>query len=485
MTKRSTAFLDVPRLASPKRPVGERILDWFEVEGDLSKRSLGVQAERCMDCGIAFCHKGCPLGNHIPDWNDLVYRGDFQNASARLHATNNFPEFTGRVCPAPCEEACVLNINGEPVAIRQIEKQVADSAWQNGWLKPQPAHYSTGRSIAVVGSGPAGLAGAQQLARAGHTVTVFEREDRLGGLLRYGIPDFKLEKEIVDRRIEQLRLEGVQFETGRALGGDFTLQDLTARFDASLLCIGAQRPRTMDIPGSDLLGVHFAMDYLTQQNRRVAGDPIGQSIDAKDKRVLVLGGGDTGSDCVGTAHRQDALEVHNFHYKPAPPSVRTAQMPWPWWPMVLRESISHEEGGFRQWSVVAKRFSGDQLGRVTHLHCMQVQWSPGDDGRLQMGEIADTEIKLEVDLVLIAVGFNGPEVGEQFGLELETGDNKNLRADQQYRTPVPGVFACGDATRGPSLVVWAIWEGREAARQIDIQLQGKSSLPSIPNRHPI
>ena len=483
--KKATAFLEIPRSTPPKRPVDERVHDWREVEGDLQTDVLTAQAARCMDCGIAFCHKGCPLGNYVPDWNDLVYRSDFEQAAARLHSTNNFPEVTGRICPAPCEEACVLNINSDPVSIRQIEKQIADTAWSAEWVKPQPSTVQTGKSVAVVGSGPAGLAAAQQLARAGHAVTVFERDDRLGGLLRYGIPDFKMEKHIIDRRVEQLEAEGAVFRTGVDVGRDISIEQLNEEHDAVLLCIGALAPRPLDIPGNDLDGVHFAMDYLTQQNRRVAGDTVEGGIHAKDKRVLVLGGGDTGADCIGTAHRQGASEVYNFHYKPAPPSERTAEMPWPWWPMVLRESTSHEEGGIREWSVVATRFSGDDQGRVTHLHCNRVEWKPNADGRLAMTHIDDSEFELEIDLALIAIGFVGPQVGAQQGLEPELSQRGAIAVDAEYHTSIPGVFACGDATRGASLVVWAIWEGREVARQVDIHLQGDSLLPSVPNRNPI
>ena len=483
--KKATAFLEIPRSAPPKRPVDERVHDWREVEGDLQTNALTAQAARCMDCGIAFCHKGCPLGNYVPDWNDLVYRSDFEQAAARLHSTNNFPEVTGRICPAPCEEACVLNINSDPVSIRQIEKQIADTAWNTEWVKPQPSAVQTGKSVAVVGSGPAGLAAAQQLARAGHAVTVFERDDRLGGLLRYGIPDFKMEKHIIDRRVEQLEAEGVVFRTSVDVGRDISIEQLNDEHDAVLLCIGALSPRPLDIPGNDLDGVHFAMDYLTQQNRRVAGDTVNGGIHAKDKRVLILGGGDTGADCIGTAHRQGASEVYNFHYKPAPPSERTAEMPWPWWPMVLRESTSHEEGGIREWSVVATRFSGDDQGRVTHLHCNRVEWKPNADGRLAMTHIDDSEFELEIDLALIAIGFVGPQVGAQQGLEPELSQRGAIAVDAEYQTSIPGVFACGDATRGASLVVWAIWEGREVARQVDIHLQGDSLLPSVPNRNPI
>ena len=483
--KKATAFIDIPRTNSPKRPVDERVKDWQEVEGDLSPADLRRQAARCMDCGIAFCHKGCPLGNHVPDWNDLVYANSLQHASARLHATNNFPEFTGRICPAPCEEACVLNINAEPVAIRQIEKQIADNAWTQNWLPPQPPTSETGKSVAVVGSGPAGLAAAQQLRRAGHAVTVFERDDRPGGLLRYGIPDFKLEKSLIDRRLTQLQAEGVRFETHQNLGDNLLLETLEADFDAVLLCIGAQQPRPLEIPGATLPGVHLAMEYLTAANHALSQHPVDTPICAAGKRVLVLGGGDTGADCVGTAHRQGATDVLNFHYKPAPPSERTTQMPWPWWPMVLRESTSHEEGGSREWSVVATRFSADINGQVRRLHCTRVEWRDGADGKLRMHHLPDTEFVLEVDLVLVAIGFTGPEVEHSTALSALRSSTGAIEVDDRYQTKRDAVFACGDATRGASLVVWAIWEGRETARCIDIHLQGDSQLPTIPNIHPI
>ena len=460
-------------------------MDWQEVEGDLKLRALRGQAARCIDCGIPFCHKGCPLGNNIPDWNDLASRAKWRQASERLHATNNFPEFTGRICPAPCEEACVLNISGEPVTIRQIEKQIVDYAWEQGWIVPAPGDDATGHRIAVVGSGPAGLAAAQQLARVGHAVTVFERDDRLGGLLRYGIPDFKLEKSGLDRRLDQMRAEGVDFRTGVNVGRDLDLEDLERRFDAVVLAIGSLAPRDLRIPGRELEGVHFAMDYLTRQNRLVAQDPVPDPISAAGRDVVILGGGDTGADCLGTAHRQGARGVHHFHYKPPPPSERTAEMPWPWWPMILRESSSHEEGGRREWSAIPKRFSGDASGKVRQMHCVRVRWEEDAGGVMRMAEVPGTEFEVPADLVLLSVGFTGPELdvmGTQAPRRLEDG---RIAAGAEFETSRQGVFACGDATRGASLVVWAIWEGREAARCVDVYLRGGSPLPTLPNLHPI
>ena len=483
--RKAAAFVEIPRSRLPKRPAEERVKDWREVEGDLSPRPLRGQAARCIDCGIPFCHKGCPLGNHIPDWNDLVSRAKWRQASERLHATNNFPEFTGRICPAPCEEACVLNISGEPVTIRQIEKQIVDYAWRQGWIAPVARASATGHSVAVVGSGPAGLAAAQQLARVGHEVTVFERDDRPGGLLRYGIPDFKMEKEGLERRIEQMRAEGVGFRTGVDIGRDLELDTLRRRFDAVILAVGALDPRDLAIPGRELEGVYFAMDYLTRQNRLVAGDRVPDAISAHGRHVVILGGGDTGADCLGTAHRQGAREVHHFHYKPPPPSERTAEMPWPWWPMILRESSSHEEGGRREWSAIPKRFSGDASGRVRHMHCIRVRWEADAGGVMRMVEVPGSDFEVRADLVLLAIGFTGPELavfGEQAPRRREDG---RIAVGPDFETSRSGVFACGDATRGASLVVWAIWEGREAARAVDISLRGTSPLPTLPNRYPI
>jgi glutamate synthase (NADPH/NADH) small chain len=476
---KSKGFLKYARAKLPKRPIAERVRDWNEVEGSLPPEKLRNQAARCMDCGVPFCHQGCPLGNYIPDWNDLVFRDAWREAIDRLHATNNFPEFTGRTCPAPCEEACVLNINDDPVTIKQIEKQLVDRAWAEGWIAPQPAGQRTGRRVAVVGSGPAGLACAQQLARAGHDVTVFERDDKLGGLLRYGIPDFKMEKSHIDRRIEQMTGEGVTFRTGVDVGRTPTVADLREGFDAVCLATGAQRPRDLPVPGRELRGVHFAMEYLTQQNQAVAGDPPDDQLHAGGKRVVVLGGGDTGADCLGTAIRQGATEVMHFHYKPAPPESRTADQPWPWYPMILRDSTSHQEGGIRGWSVVATGFSGTETGRLTTMHCQRVDWVGG-----KMIELADGAFDLPVDLALIAVGFDGPEPGPLFR-DLGFEARARIPSNDRFATPAPGVFACGDARRGASLVVWAIWEGREAARAIDEHLMGRSELPTVPNRHPL
>ncbi len=475
-----TGFLEFERETPHKRPVAERLKDWREFELKMSEEELRKQGARCMDCGIPFCHKGCPLGNIIPDWNDLVYRGRWREAIERLHSTNNFPEFTGRICPAPCEEACVLNINDDPVTIKLIEKNIIDHAFAEGWVAPQPAARSTGKRVAVVGSGPAGLACAQQLARAGHAVTLYERSDRVGGLLTYGIPDFKLEKWIVERRVEQMRVEGVEVVINCHVGRDLHADELRARHDAICLTTGSTRPRDLTVPGRELDGIHFAMDFLPQQNRRNFGDrldPKGE-ISARGKRVVILGGGDTGSDCLGTSNRQGAIEVSQFELLPMPPAQRTPEMLWPEWPMILRTSTSHEEGVRRDWSVNTKGFKGDH-GRVTHLLGGRLHWKH-DNGRMAMEEIPGSEFELECDLVLLALGFLGPEadtIVAELGLKL---DQRGNIACENYATSVPGVFAAGDARRGQSLVVWAIWEGREAARAVDAYLMGETFLPASP-----
>ena len=433
-----------------------------------------------MDCGIPFCHKGCPLGNIIPDWNDLVYQGRWQEAIQRLHSTNNFPDFTGRVCPAPCEEACVLNINSDPVTIKLIEKQIIEHAFDEGWVTPLPPGRRTGKKVAIVGSGPSGLACAQQLARAGHSVSVFERADRIGGLLRYGIPDFKLEKRVVDRRVEQMQAEGVTFRTSTNVGKDFPVDRLRREFDTVCLAVGSTQPRDLPIPGRDLHGVHFAMEFLPQQNKLIAGDGVPHQITAKGKRVVILGGGDTGSDCLGTSNRQGAVSVHQFELLPKPPEQRTSDMPWPDWPMILRSSSSHEEGVVRDWSINTKRFSGEH-GVVKKLHAVRLEWKKGDNGRMSMIEIPGSDFEMEADLVLLALGFLGPErqgLISELGVKLD--ERGNVAVDGDYMSNIPGVFACGDARRGQSLVVWAIWEGREAARGIDKYLMGETFLPASP-----
>jgi len=479
-------FLDEPRRDADKRPVAERIRDAREIEAPMALPVLQAQGGRCMDCGVPFCHSGCPLGNRIPDWNELVHQGRFREAFDALHATNNFPEVTGRICPAPCEDACVLALDGDAVTIRQIEKHIADHGFDAGWIQPEPPARRTGRRVAVVGSGPAGLAAAQQLARAGHEVVVFEKDDRVGGLLRYGIPDFKMEKGLVDQRVAQMEAEGVVFRTGVEVGVDLPAETLAEDFDAVLLATGAQRPRTLEIPGADLDGVVFAMDYLTGHNRAVAGDGP-PPVDARGKRVVILGGGDTGADCLGTAHRQGAASVHHFHYKPPPPSERTPEMPWPFLPMILRPSSSHEEGGERGFGVTAKAFLGDDDGRLRAVRLVEVAWVPDPDGgRPKMVERPGTEHELPADLVLLAIGFVGPETqGVLDRLGAETSRRGTVDVDDAYRTRAPAVFACGDATRGASLVVWAIWEGREAARAIDLALMGASDLPTNPHPHPL
>jgi glutamate synthase (NADPH/NADH) small chain len=475
-----TGFLELERELPARRPVDERLKDWFELEGKLPEDKLRQQGARCMDCGIPFCHKGCPLGNIIPDWNDSIYRGRWKDAIARLHSTNNFPEFTGRVCPAPCEEACVLNINDHPVTIKQIEKQTIDHAFKEGWVTPTPPAGATGRKVAVVGSGPAGLACAQQLARAGHAVTVFERADRIGGILRYGIPDFKMEKHLIDRRMEQMKAEGVTFVTHAYVGVNVPTDKLRSEFDAICLAGGATQPRDLPIPGRDLDGIHFAMDFLPQQNKVVAGDAVENQITATGKRVVILGGGDTGSDCLGTSNRQGAISVHQFELLARPPDVRTADMPWPYWPMIYRTSSSHEEGVVRDFSINTKWFSGEN-GKVKKLHAVRLEWKSGTNGRPQMVEVPGSDFEIDCDLVLLALGFLGPEsVGPIRDLGLKLDERANVVADKAYMTSVPGVFACGDLRRGQSLVVWAIWEGREAARGVDAYLMGETRIPSSP-----
>jgi glutamate synthase (NADPH/NADH) small chain len=475
-----TGFMEIPRELPPRRPVRERVKDWREYELKMPEEKLQHQGARCMDCGIPFCHKGCPLGNLIPDWNDLIYRGHWREALDRLHSTNNFPEFTGRVCPAPCEEACVLNINNDPVTIKLIEKNIIDHAWAEGWVAPQPNPRRTGKRVAVIGSGPSGMACAQQLARAGHAVTLYERADRIGGLLRYGIPDFKLEKHNVERRVEQMRAEGVEFVTNCRVGVDIHADELRARYDAIALTIGSTKPRDLPVPGRELSGIHFAMEFLPQQNKRNAGDVIAPeiSITAAGKKVVILGGGDTGSDCLGTSNRQGAEVVHQFELLPMPPAKRTPDMPWPEWPMILRTSTSHEEGVNRDWSINTKFFSGEN-GQVKRLHGVRLDWKR-DNGRMVMEEIPGSEFELECDLVLLALGFLGPEpdgIVAELGLKL---DQRGNIACQNYITSVPGVFAAGDGRRGQSLVVWAIWEGRECARAVDAYLMGESFLPTSP-----
>ena len=477
-----TGFLEIEREIPARRPVAERLKDWRELEGKLPEDKLRDQGARCMDCGIPFCHKGCPLGNIIPDWNDLVYRDRWEDAIHRLHSTNNFPEFTGRVCPAPCEEACVLNINNNPVTIKQIEKTIIDHAWKHEFVAPNPPPAKTGKKVAVIGSGPAGLACAQQLARAGHDVTVLERSDRIGGLLRYGIPDFKMEKDLIDRRMAQMEAEGVTFRTSVSVGTDVTADQLRAEYDAVVIAAGATQSRDLPVPGRELKGIHYAMEFLPQQNKVVAGDRVEGQIRADGKKVIILGGGDTGSDCLGTSNRHGAASVHQFELLPQPPASRTEDVaPWPYWPMILRTSSSHEEGVVRDFSINTKKFSGDANGNVKKLHGIRLEWQKQPGGAPpKMVEIPGSEFEIECDLVLLALGFLGPEkpLLEQFGVALDA--RGNVVADADYASSVPGVFACGDARRGQSLVVWAIWEGREAARGVDKFLMGETALPASP-----
>jgi glutamate synthase (NADPH/NADH) small chain len=478
-------FLRYGREKAHYREVADRLRDWRHVQDDFPIETTRQQAARCMDCGVPFCNNACPLGNVIPDFNDLVFRDKWEDALLRLHSTNNFPEFTGMVCPAPCEQACVLGINQEPVAIKQVEWEIVRRGFDEGWVRPQKPPRRSGRSVAVVGSGPAGLAAAQQLNRAGHTVTVFEKSDRIGGLLRYGIPDFKLEKWVIDRRLDQLREEGVAFQTGVQVGADLSASELRRGFDAVLLCVGAEAPRDLDVPGRDLDGVHFAMDFLPQQNRRVAGDPIeAPEIVATGRHVVVLGGGDTGSDCVGTSHRQGAGTVTSLELLPqSPPGSRHPSEPWPL-PLRMTHSVSssHAEGGSRDYAIATRRLSG-RSGRVERLHAVRVAFDLDRQQRpllSSMREVPGTEFELPADLVLLAMGFLGPLHGgllRELGVKLDS--RGNVLADaRSFATSEPGVFAAGDCRRGQSLVVWALWEGREAARQVDQYLVGSSHLQS-------
>jgi glutamate synthase (NADPH/NADH) small chain len=459
---KTTGFLEFTREVALRRDPKERIKDWFEIYQPFPAESVQTQGARCMDCGVPFCHTGCPLTNLIPDWNDLVYRGKWREAVRQLHATNNFPEFTGRVCPAPCETACVLGINEPPVTIKQIEKTIIDRAFSEGFIRPEPAAKRTGKRVAVVGSGPAGLAAAQQLARAGHSVTVFEKNDRIGGLLRYGIPHFKMEKHLIDRRLDQMRAEGVRFEVNAHVGVNIPAADLRRDFQAILLAGGAEQPRDLQVPGRELKGIHFAMEFLPQQNRRNEGDTVAAQILATGKRVVIIGGGDTGADCLGTSHRQRALSVHQFELLPKPPEDRSPSTPWPLWPMQLRTESSHEEGGIREWSVSTVRFTGDADGNVRQLHGIKVGPAP------KFEPIPGSEFTMDVDLVLLAMGFTGPvRMGLLEQLAVDFDQRGNVSTARGHMTSVPGIFAAGDMRRGQSLVVWAIAEGRRAAAEID------------------
>jgi len=467
-----TGFLEHTRELPRRRPPAERIKDWFEIYEPFPPASIANQAARCMDCGVPFCHTGCPLTNIIPDWNDMVYRGRWREAVRQLHATNNFPEFTGRICPAPCESSCVLGINEPPVTIKQIEKTIVERAFEEGLIRPEPAAVRTGKRVAIVGSGPAGLAAAQQLARAGHDVTVFEKNDRVGGLLRYGIPNFKMEKHLIDRRLRQMRDEGVRFHINAHVGVNVAVADLRKNFDALLLAGGAEQPRNLNVPGRDLQGIHFAMEFLPQQNRICEGDEVPEQILATGKRVVIIGGGDTGADCLGTSHRQGARSVNQFELLPKPPDDRSPSTPWPLWPMQLRIESSHEEGGLRDWSVSTVRFTGDEHGNVAQLHAVRVGPPPSFQA------LPGTEFTMDVDLVLLAMGFTGPVKNgmiEQLGVELDSRGNVKTGGD--YLSSVPGVFAAGDMRRGQSLVVWAISEGRKAAAAVDAYLMGETRLP--------
>ena len=474
-----TGFMEAKRGTQPYRPVEERLLDWNQVMAPWQPDPLKEQAARCMDCGIPFCHQGCPLGNLIPDWNDLVYRDQWEDAIQRLHATNNFPEFTGTLCPAPCEGSCVLGINDDPVTIKAVELSIINKAWENGWIKPQVASVKTGKKVAIVGSGPAGMAAAQQLARAGHSVTLFERDDRIGGLMRYGIPEFKMEKKVLDRRMQQMQAEGVTFTTNAHVGDNISVEQLRKDFDALILTGGACDRRDLPAEGRELKGIHQAMEYLPMQNRLCEGDDMpSQFIDAKDKEIVIIGGGDTGADCLGTANRQGAKTVHQLEIMPKPPELRAQDNPWPEWPRIFRTASAHEEGVDRVYSVSTKRFIDDGNGNLKGLELVTVEMKKVD-GRMQFVEVEGSNKILPCDLAFLAMGFVGPEKSgmlEQLGVELDA--RGNVVANKNWMTSVEGIFTAGDMQRGQSLIVWAIAEGRSAAKGVDEYLMGSSDLPS-------
>jgi glutamate synthase (NADPH/NADH) small chain len=484
-----TGFLEIHRAKPKTRPIPERIRDWQEVYLPMSEQDLRSQGARCMDCSIPFCHQGCPLGNIIPDWNDLVYKNRWREAIDRLHATNNFPEWTGRLCPAPCEASCVLGINDDAVTIKGIEQAIVDRAFDEGWIVPQPPAHRTGKRVAIVGSGPAGLAAAQQLNRAGHTVTVFERDDRIGGLLRYGIPEFKMEKRFLNRRLDLLEAEGVVFRAGVNVGVDLAVDELRSAFDAVVLTGGAGWARDLSVPGRELKGIHFAMEFLTQQNRQCEGDQIAPDavMTARGKHVVIIGGGDTGADCYGTVIRQGAASVHQLELLPRPPAERAPNNPWPEWPNIFRVSAAHEEGGERVFSVSTQQFTGDSDGHVRKLHAVKVA-RVQENGRTEFKPIAGSEHVMDADLVLLAMGFVGPERGPLLtDLGVRLTERGNVWTDERWMTSVPGVFAAGDMQRGQSLIVWAIAEGRSAAAGVDAYLSGSTNLPAPipPNARPL